>query len=918
MDSPLIPKLNAVRRRHAAVAAQTALVAVAAAGVVCLAAGMMLDRWLDLPYAARAVLLSIDGVALLALLVWRGLWPIVRGPDLEQAALWVERAVPLFASRLISAVQFLRPPTPLPAGTSPGMVRALVRQAEAAAADVDFTAVVSVRPLRRLLKVAAGVVGVVLVGFFLGGDTSVALAERALLVRGVPFPHRTRVTVLGTGDLLVVRGEPVTLSAVAAGVVPDDGRVAVRFASGGMATLPVPANGNRFDRTVDDVQEPFTYRFAIGDDQSPEYHVRTAVRPAVLGVRCRVTPPAYTDQPAADRSPWDLSMLAGSQLSLVVTASVPCFGHVRFVGTDVDVPLLGFGTSLPMMPVSVPTRATGFTVELVTTDGIKSRDPVVYRIETIPDRPPTVRLVAPVADGTLTPVARPTVVVEADDDVGVARLSLRYRITKAGQAVATDDDPNGLTGTYGDGSAAPSRVDPALDLSWAATPPPEGAGTACPVRWVGSVRPVLTDDYWIDAHFTGGCQLTVDGHRLIDQPDQTQAGPLHLQAGRLYPIEVSANAGRDGQAQLWWRGRHAAYQVIPHACLFRRTTPYAPPADVDGLVDYWPMDDADPGYARDAAGPADGTVFDATRVPGRVGRAIVLHEPDGPHGAEQHVDAPDWAGMRFAADDSFTLAIWVNLQNTTGHSQCIVSHARDGGAWYGLWIQTDGHLFASSPAGRMVGPVATPGWHHVALVQDGPAHLRTLYVDGVATVTARSQDASGSGPMVFGNVRAGTDPFDGWLDEARLYARALPADQVRALFADPHVSHVPTPAEVGGLPGGAAGTVPIELAGRSQRHVERRVTWDLAALPAPPAVGDTIDLWAEAADGNTVTGPGTAASEHRTLHVIGLDEKRAELNGQLGDYLGRVKDVSDDQRHLTAQVGSMVTPTSRPANGKNR
>ena len=94
MTSPLIPKLRAVRVRHAGVSLSTGVVAAVGLAVVCLAANMALDRWLNLPQRARATLLMVDGAIVLAVAVWRGLWPVVRGPDLEQAALWVERAVP--------------------------------------------------------------------------------------------------------------------------------------------------------------------------------------------------------------------------------------------------------------------------------------------------------------------------------------------------------------------------------------------------------------------------------------------------------------------------------------------------------------------------------------------------------------------------------------------------------------------------------------------------------------------------------------------------------------------------------------------------------------------------------------------------------------------------------------------------------
>ena len=909
MTSPLISKLNAVRRRHASVALTVAVVATVGLAVLCLAGGMLLDRWLDLPYAARAVLLAVDGLGLLAVLVWRGLLPVVRRPDVEQAAVWVERAVPAFASRLISSVQFLQP-AGVAAGESAAMVRALVRQTEATAADVDFAAVVPTRTLVRVSWAGLAIVIAAAVAFLCGGRTSVALAERALLVPGVPFPHRTLVTVT-SGDRVVARGDPVTLSATATGDVPAGGAVRVRRASGGSSDLPVASVGRTFRLAVDNVQDPFAYRFAVGDDESAEYHVRTADRPAVLGVRCRVTPPAYTGLAPADRSPWDLSLLAGSSVGLTVTANVPCGGTVRFVGVKQDVPLPGEATVLTSADVPVPAGATGFTVDLVSADGLRSRDPVVYRIDTVADRPPAVRLTAPAADVTVTPVARPTVVVWADDDYGVVRTSLRYRITKAGQATAIDDDPNGLTGTYG----TVARVDPTIDLSWAATPPPAGAGEPCPVRWVGSIRPAVSDDYRFSAQVTGGCRFTIDGRVLISRPGQGEEGPVHLQAGRLYPVELTATVTAGGEARLSWRGRRVPSQVVPHACLYRRTDPYVPPADADGLVGYWPMDDAATGFVHDAAGSADGTVFDASAAAdGKVGGAIAFRFPKDVRSPNQHADAAESPVMSYRPDESYTLAAWVKLDGGRGRPQYAVGRGRYGGAFYGLGVDARWRWRAGAGGGDLTGTDVTGGWHHLAVVQDAPAGRRTLYVDGVAAVVGRLVAADGPGPMTFGDLTGSGQAFDGDVDDVRLYARALPADQVRAMATDPRPAHVPTPAEVGGVPGGGAATA--DLPGPAGPHVRRKLAWDLAALPSPPAVGDTIDLWAEATDGNTVSGPGVGVSDHRHLRVVTSAQKRQELMGRLGDYLGRVKSVAEDQKDLTAEVGTMVGATTRPDVGK--
>ena len=97
-----------------------------------------------------------------------------------------------------------------------------------------------------------------------------------------------------------------------------------------------------------------------------------------------------------------------------------------------------------------------------------------------------------------------------------------------------------------------------------------------------------------------------------------------------------------------------------------------------------------------------------------------------------------------------------------------------------------------------------------------------------------------------------------------------------------------------------------EGASRALKPVRDLVGW----------VGDTIDVWAEAADGNTITGPGTAVSEHRRLRVVDTAEKRRELLARLGDHLQAVSAVSDEQQELAGRVDRLAVPTTRAAAGR--
>ena len=82
---------------------------------------------------------------------------------------------------------------------------------------------------------------------------------------------------------------------------------------------------------------------------------------------------------------------------------------------------------------------------------------------------------------------------------------------------------------------------------------------------------------------------------------------------------------------------------------------------------------------------------------------------------------------------------------------------------------------------RICGGSLTLGvWQHIAGTYDGSTF--TLYIDGAAVAsTSRSGSiATNSDPLTFGNWSGGPRPFDGSMDEVRIWNRALSAGEISA------------------------------------------------------------------------------------------------------------------------------------------
>ena len=425
----LTAKLEALRRKVLSVAVLTGLAIALAVGVEMLALAMFLDWWLDLPRGIRALMLAAQA-AILGIILWRMvLVPIIRQPSEEELALMVEKARPEFKSRLIAAVQLTRPGA-LGPNDSATMVEAMVEQTEAVAAPQDFTKIVSTERLQRVGLLAISTTVVLLLGFFYGRAVTFDLLKRAFL-SNTPVPRKTRVTVIEP-DKIVGRGDNVRLEAFVQGIVPATGKLIVRHRSRREQQYSLEQDREikeKFGRTLENVQDSFTYQIRLNDGVSLWHKVDTVPRPTVATIVCDQEFPAYTGLKPVRRSLGDLSLLAGSTLKVQATATKELqSAAIRLSGIEGEFPMSLTSTSMTGQ-FTVPRKGlNGFSIYMVDTGGMESRDSAVYRVEIVPDRVPVVRLTYPERKEELaTRQALMIVGMDVSDDFKISKLRLRYK-----------------------------------------------------------------------------------------------------------------------------------------------------------------------------------------------------------------------------------------------------------------------------------------------------------------------------------------------------------------------------------------------------------------------------------------------------------------------------------------------------------
>ncbi len=595
MSQVIQSKIDAVRRKHAVVRAGFGVSTMVIVLVSVLAGTMLLDWWFDLPYVLRCAMLAIHVSALGYLLARHVIWPLIKGPDDETVALWIESFYEDAGSRLISAVQFSQPKLVLE-GASKHMVGAAVRDAEAYIEPKDTTEVIAVDEVMKrvgvgllLLVIGAGVL-------LYGRGTSRDLLMRAVCVPGIDVPRKTQVELLTPLKRVVAKGDAIRIEALARGVVPDEGMLRVRYDSGVTSDFymkPDRDEPEKFGLDIENVQDSFSYRVYLNDGRSAPATIEAHPRPDVADIEIFQHLPAYTQRPPAKRLKSDLQILAGSRLQLKVTASKPvkdtaslsgARNRVKFEGTKVEYYLKRdpanpriLTTSENNIPsVPVPAGTTGMSIHLVDELGLESKDPAVYRIDLVPDMPPVVNLTFPlIREELVTERATTTIGFELTDDIAVAKSRIRHM--PAGADAKLEGD--GLTAQYFnnpelDGEPVLERVEPKIDFNFndQQSPDKKVPRDNFSIRWTGKLVPPQTGTYVLVFDSDDGVRVWQGETVLIDQwgprTGESKSEPLLLEAGKLVDIKIEyLEVTGESRCKMMWVRPDKRREVVPTSSL---------------------------------------------------------------------------------------------------------------------------------------------------------------------------------------------------------------------------------------------------------------------------------------------------------------------------------------------------------------
>jgi hypothetical protein len=223
-----------------------------------------------------------------------------------------------------------------------------------------------------------------------------------------------------------------------------------------------------------------------------------------------------------------------------------------------------------------------------------------------------------------------------------------------------------------------------------------------------------------------------------------------------------------------------------------------------GLALYWPLDDESGTSATDeSTNNNTGTLTNGpTWTTGQIGSAVDFD------GSDDYVTVADTAVHDVADSVHFTLTGWFNRDTFTTDDTIVAKRngIASGDTGYIVYLDdsTDKVTFEASDGTdeyqiESLSTFTASGWNHFALVwDDNGASQSKIYINGTvesATTTGTFANVNGLANTVAFRIGSESDagnPFDGKLDEVRLYNRALSADEVSQLYRLTTVTGVDT------------------------------------------------------------------------------------------------------------------------------
>lgn len=217
-----------------------------------------------------------------------------------------------------------------------------------------------------------------------------------------------------------------------------------------------------------------------------------------------------------------------------------------------------------------------------------------------------------------------------------------------------------------------------------------------------------------------------------------------------------------------------------------------------GPVFHWPLDESSGTVAQPVAGSS----------PGVLSGGVVWDPLGGHHQGAARFDGVDDRILIGPCDltnggDGITLSVWVNPDFVTAMERTLIAKTTGpqpaDHQWSVSFVNASAVRFRLNAGGTTTELSTSPSsifsgtWYHIVASYDG-TQMR-IHVNGALMAATPKTGSIGVAPQTPGSLGArstGTAPFSGWIDDARIYARALSDPEIIGLLFETLTTGLPT------------------------------------------------------------------------------------------------------------------------------
>ncbi|MGQ9661544.1 MAG: hypothetical protein ACUVWX_04295 [Kiritimatiellia bacterium] len=434
----IVEKLRETRRRLLRIIWLRGCVAVAATGLLSLLGVMAVDMVFMILARSVRWLLTLSAITLDGFVAFRYLIrPLSRSFSLATIARLVDARHPELEERMSSAVEIGTSSDPEDIRGSERFIAALVEEAAAGAHVVSPKREFTARRMRPYaLACALGLV-VLIAGLVLWPAHTLRLIARAV----APYTDLGNVYAAAVevrpGSVTILRGNSLRVEALVPQFLARRVELRRRDTSGEETIERMQPEGvdernrMRFSITFPAVTEGFRYRIRAASALTGYFEVNAVSRPVAEKLRVRYEYPPYTGLPPLieEDAGGDIVAVVGTRIELSATfssklAQAALLVNGKEIGPARDLVSKGRSQGKCWSFVLEPRLDGTWSFSLKDIYGYEN-EPVEYRIQAVPDRPPTLTLLTPEQQRLrLRPSDRLPLAFVAVDDFGLDAVEM--------------------------------------------------------------------------------------------------------------------------------------------------------------------------------------------------------------------------------------------------------------------------------------------------------------------------------------------------------------------------------------------------------------------------------------------------------------------------------------------------------------